>query len=225
MKKLLVLLLVLVLMSVSVSAYSVNSGNLLNTEDLAVRYKSFANTGSKEVYLGVPDLGVGANRVEADHVWAHPGPTGFLFSYSSSSDEIITALDSWPGSITFGLEEEYKLNALVFHVVERHAEGTEVKVDKLVINEEEIDGKLATTDGWNTWTVCTGDISDGFQVTGDITMEGSYSGGDESSKVEIIAGYSRDCVEEPNDVPEFGLLGAGLAVLGVLGFVVFRKRD
>ncbi|MEM7055015.1 MAG: hypothetical protein AAF446_10795, partial [Pseudomonadota bacterium] len=41
------------------------------------RARNFNNDGARELFVGVPDLGQGANRNETDFIWANGGLTTF----------------------------------------------------------------------------------------------------------------------------------------------------
>jgi hypothetical protein len=57
------------------------------TTGTSVRYRSFANTGGNEHYLGVGDLGVAANRVEQGISWVKPSNNTFLYVYEPALDK------------------------------------------------------------------------------------------------------------------------------------------
>lgn len=59
---------------------------------LGMRLRSFGSTGGQELYLGVGDLGVGANRVAADKQWALPSTYNFTFVYTTFDDTMWLAV-------------------------------------------------------------------------------------------------------------------------------------
>lgn len=64
------------------------------SKGVAVRYRSFTNSGSNEVYLGVGDLGVGGNRTESGYTWSDPdtGTYDFKFQYDLANDRLRESL-------------------------------------------------------------------------------------------------------------------------------------
>jgi hypothetical protein len=57
-----------------------------------VRYRSFANTGGDEIYLGTGDLGVAANRTAEQVTWVKPGTYDFTFTYDPGVPELRTTV-------------------------------------------------------------------------------------------------------------------------------------
>lgn len=170
---------------------------------IAVRYKDFANTGDGAVYLGIGDLGVSANRIEADVVW--PASNKIEFTYDKVNDKLITKVDlggdgSWDKTLEFTDvadkvlsvlgKDINELDFLRIQVATAATTGTatvyfrNVKVDGYSI------GNFSVTAGTSRiikeWSVTDFDFSEGFTITGEIVLEGSLKGG-ENSKIEIMA--------------------------------------
>lgn len=201
-------------------ALTLTSGeNALFVADGAVRFKSLANTGSRELYLGVPDLGVASNRVETDAIWVS-GDNDVTFEYDDSAGKMKASVANSGGtwSLEYALEPTCgDWNALLMILTDRD-EGT-VLFEDVEMGSEAV-GSFSGT-GWNFWTVTDIDLSGDFTLTGTIDLSGSFSG-DEVSKVEIKLG----CVpgQEPGPgIPVMPIVALPLALIAV-GAVVWRRR-
>jgi hypothetical protein len=164
-------------------------------QKVAVRYKNFANTGDREIYVGVPDLGVAGNRAERDHTWGNPNDVKFSYDRQNAKANA-------GGGIEIGKEvgDVGPLNFIVIHVVATSTstnetatvtlKDIEVKVGNQVVSLSETFSTTAGTDRvWNTWVVTNlgVDLTQGFTITGTIELSGPLRGG-ENSKVEIAVG-------------------------------------
>jgi len=169
----------------------------------AARYRSFGNTGGEEIYLGIPDLGVAANRTAKDFGYNKWGTSNSItFIYDKTNDKLTTDVNT--ESQTFTLEYPNfstqlvakgkdisllsKLNYMQIIVAGRDADTT---VD---FNNVYLDGNLlgsfSGTGGLFNWMVTQYDFSNGFTLTGDILLSGTFSNSQENCKVEIDFGYS-----------------------------------
>jgi hypothetical protein len=179
-----------------------------------VRYRSFANTGGGEMYLGVPDLGVGANRSEINLTWAS-GPNSVSFSYDLT--DLTSSADG--EEIEYNIGNLGTLNRLQISVVSRDTDSS-VSFENVYLGSELL-GNFGGP-GWNNWTVTDIDLSSGFMLTGDIILSGPFSASQELSKVEVLVGSG-----SPAPVPEpttMLLLGTGLAGLAGFGRKKFKKN-
>ena len=165
----------------------------------AVRYRSFGNTGGEEIYLGVPDLGIAANRTAKDfgsNKWGTSNSITFI--YDKTADKLTTDVNT--GSQIFTLEYPNfstkvanpsllsELNYMQIDVVGRDANTT---VDfKNVYLDGNLLGNFSGTGGWFNWKVTGYDFSHGFTLTGDILLSGTFTNSQENCKVEIKFGYS-----------------------------------
>lgn len=177
---------------------TVTPGEPDRNKGLGVRYKSFGETGSREVYLGVGDLGLslGGDRVEVDYAWSVPMTRYFQFEYDPGSDLIRTTLSG-------GFELEYpnvaaelaslgngctvdELDFMVLSVVGRD-DGVIVQANDVVLNGYPL-GSFDGSGGWYNWTVENFDFTNGFVLGGNLVASGTFDGGDELSKIEFNAG-------------------------------------
>lgn len=200
----------------------------------AVRYRSFTpasgGLSGGEIFLGIPDLAVGTNRVVKDFYggstcsgettygsWQmSPSVNHVVFSYDPAEGKAYTTVTS---SHTYCLEYPTGnldgLNYLQLEVVNRAA-GTIVGFDGVTVNGIPIGDFPAI--GWQNWMITGEDLTAGFTIEGDLVLGGTPTG-QELNKLEIKAGY----LEPPSmPVPEFSTLVvpllslAGIAVVGIL---------
>lgn len=179
----------------------------------AARFRSFGNTGGEEVYLGVPDLGVAANRVAMHYTWV--ADHVIEFSYDGAST-LTAKVDGT--TLTYNtLTPNQPMNYLQFSVVARDAGAT---VDLLDLELDGVAlGDYSATGAWNTWHTPypTGlDLSGGFTITGRIVLTGSFGSSQELSKVEMLVGHV---------VPLPAAAWAGMAMLGLLGAKSIKRRQ
>ena len=213
----------------SVHAYNITEGVI---DDIVysggARFKSFGNTGSREIYVGVGDLGVGANRNEADHVWSEENLIAFgydpdgILEFPDQEGALVAAALSFDNEtfVSYDSGNLGPLNALQLDVVARDngatvalLEGFLVVFDELGNEQEflELNDPLAVTDDWQTWTLTGLDLSNGFIALAVLGLDGDFpsGSGDERSKVQIQVGYQ--AVSEPGTVFMLGLGLVGLA--------------
>jgi hypothetical protein len=164
------------------------------TEAAGVRYRG--NSSGNEIYLGIPDLGVGSNRVEASYpnVYANwqDGTYAVTFSFDQAANKIVTTIDG-PGG-TESLEYDFddllapgcptaNWNTMDINVVDRLTTG------ELAFNNVMLNGfSLGNFDdeGWKNWTVSGFDFSQNFTVSGDMVVQGWT--GSETNKLQIVVG-------------------------------------
>ncbi len=143
-------------------------------------FKSFANTGNKEIYLGGPERGVGSQRVETDFIWSSLGTHSFVFIYDSSSEELSVNLDG--AILSKGGYTGNGWNYLQIYIYNRDDETT-VELNNLVMDGYSL-GDYTSADH-DTWHISDYDFSDDFTLTVEIDLDGEIDGSDEESKIEI----------------------------------------
>jgi hypothetical protein len=185
-------------------AQTVLQGAIPHEDDLgAVRYRSFGNTGGDEIYLGIPDLGVAANRTAKDFGSQRWGAENEItFRYDPIEDELHTIVRTGPTTTftltypnfstqlplkgkTFGPD---RLNLMQISVVCRDPDS---QTSSVSLNDVSLDGHPLgsfTASGWSDWTVVGYDFSQGFVLTGRLVLSGPFSTSQELSKVEIKVG-------------------------------------
>jgi hypothetical protein len=194
--------------------------------DAGVRFRSFGDTGGGEVYLGVPDLGVASNRVEANFNWNSPGSFPFTFEYDRLGDISVTINGETLGynGVLFS-----DINALLVTVASRDQNST-ARLEDLVVNSEPISVNNPV-DGLVTEAFRIDDVDQGV-VTGTIVLDGSFSNSQELSRIEIRVGNDDcDLLPPPTAVPEavaiptlsFWSYVFMLAVFAVAGVVYLRR--
>lgn len=160
------------------------------TEAVGVRYKG-ANTGN-EIYLGLSDLGNGANRAETGYTWS-AGTYKVTYAYDSASEAIATTIVDPAGtskSLTYSLAgktpqcDASSWNTLDINVVDRqdpfNLRFNNVKLDSYDLGD-------FGAEGWKNWTVSEFDFSKDFTLTGDLVVDGTWTG-NETSKLQLTVG-------------------------------------
>lgn len=173
---------------------TVQSGwNESATMQAAVRYKSFANTGSKEIYLGVPDLGAAENRHEADFTWVR-GENNVSFAYIPDAHKLTTTVSNPEKTVTVDYELSLgDLNILQINLTNRDEKAS------IAFNSVELNGNSLgnfQSRGTQDWTVTGYNLSGGFTLTGVVVLDGRFSK-DDKSKLEIKVGYKTPPEPEP----------------------------
>jgi len=74
------------------------------------------------MYLGVPSLGVGINRVETDYTWSSPGTHAVEFAYDKGNSKLTAEVDGttleWIGiTIT---ADSYGESVMLIKIAHRH---------------------------------------------------------------------------------------------------------
>jgi hypothetical protein len=215
-------------------AQMVTPGFIPHDEDLAaVTYRSFANTGEGEIYIGVPDLGEVANREETDITWVVPGDNNITFSYDRANDMLTTTVVNTEGTFTLvypNLSSQIAALGKTFTVDDLNI----MQID--VVNRDEatiadfvnvdLDGNSLgdfVSSGFETWMVSDYDFSQGFTITGKLILEGSFSNDQELSKLQIMVGHLAPTVEvkvdiKPGSCPNpLNLKSRGVLPVAILG--------
>jgi hypothetical protein len=160
-------------------------------EVAAVRFRSFGNTGGAEVFLGIPDLGQGGNRVERDYTWSRPGTHWVAFAYDAETYLTAAAVYSFDSEAYVDLvfdrfTEPLELDSIYILLADRDVDS---QVDFLGV---EVDGTpLGDFYGYDKvqeFAFPSKELNDGFFLSGYIVLDGPFSFSQELSKVEIIVG-------------------------------------
>jgi hypothetical protein len=158
-------------------------------KNAAVRFKSFGNTGSNEIYLGVGNLGIGGNRVEQDFTWS-AGDYPIEFEYFAASPYRLETRGAF-GTMTYLLGGPLDpMDSFEILVAARHGGDTQVEFDDVRLNGALVGTGSFEGDGtYRTWVFPSTDLNSGFLFTGTVRLIGSFpKSGDELSKVEILTG-------------------------------------
>ncbi len=198
------------------AALTVSTGN--NVTDpllMGARFRSLANTGGEEVYVGNPDLGVAANRNATDLNWVS-GDNDFVLTYDAGTDTLTADVSntsaSSPYSVSFANAlggSNPGLNTILLQVVNRNA-GSEVQLNDLVVAGLPVgDFAPGSNTGFQEWTLTDAPITGSFTVTGTLNLSGPFSNSQEASRVEF--GFA---VPEP----------ASLSLVGLGALAMLRRR-
>lgn len=179
-------------------------GVLSNTEDLVgVRYRNFGDIAGAEVYLGIPDLGLPANRTETDLTWVETNQ--ITFTYDNTLDKLITEVFNSTGSsiIEFtdvsatvaALHQGFTpdtLNFLQITIVNSDMNTTVNFNDVFLFNDDFAKGASLGSFGGNgryDWSVKDFVFSQGFTITGTVHLLGTFGSDPAKSFLEIKAGH------------------------------------
>ena len=172
---------------------------------VAARYRSFANTGGEEVYLGTPDLGA-VPRGATNLTWttgtsaASPASNNVTFTYNPDSGLTTTVTNgagtSW--TVTRTLDQLLAdftsksktnrladLNVLRITVKSRNT-GSNAALKNVVVDGQAL-GSFAGV-GVLDWTVTGACLANGFTMTGKVQLDGPFSTSQETSAIDVRAG-------------------------------------
>lgn len=157
----------------------------------AVRFRSFANTGGREIYLGIPDLGMPGGRVETDYTWERPGVYFAALHYDAESlllTTVVINLESGNLGLLFfdRFTEPLDLDSILIRLADRDVDS---QVDFLAV---EVDGTalgdFIGNESIADYSFPNGDLNDGFLAYGFLLLQGNFSQSAELSRLEIIVG-------------------------------------
>jgi hypothetical protein len=217
-------LLSLSLLLPAIAPAQVVTGFVPHEEDLiSARFRSFGNTGGSELFVGVPDLGVGANRTEVNLTWAQ-GDTAFTFTLDRTADQlrldvagqqlVFENISAEIANRTSGSYTLFDLNLLQIDVAQRDA-GSTVQLLDLTLNGDELGSFVPQEDGFFTWTVLNRCVSrqDVTILSGTLRLAGPFSNSQERSRVQITAGVREsdglDCARTNPEPPGPGVFKDG----------------
>ena len=185
---------------------------------VAARYRSFANTGGEEVYLGAPDLGA-VPRGATNLAWttgtsASPASNNVTVTYHPISGLTTTVTNgvgtSW--TVTRTLDQLLAdftskaktnrladLNVLRITVKSRNT-GSNAALKNVVVNGQAL-GSFAGV-GVLDWTVTGACLADGFTLTGKVQLDGPFSTSQELSAIDVRAGVD-------TSLPRASICGSG----------------
>jgi hypothetical protein len=218
------------MLSIGTAAHAgiiLDSGSITgSTTEGAVRYRDLGNTNANsDIYLGVGDLGVAANRVEKNYYggsttdsltpigsWLYgPGVNRVTFTYDKANDRLITNVVSaysyqliYDSFSTKRANPSLDLNYLSFGL-RGSATGT-VTLQNILLDGNAIDSVAAPDATYRSFYLAGYDLNNGFTLSADLLLTGTLSKA-ESSKVDITFGNA-PLVPEPYTAT---LIGAAAA--------------
>lgn len=182
---------------------------------MAYRGRQFNNGGGSELFVGVPDLGVGSNRASANALWAPGDNNRFTMEYVRSLDRLDFTLENltldlvWTATYEGWLQnarsirgqnfDHFAINAANFSIFGRDV-GQEVLVRELELNGVSIQSgaldvigvEIAETPSVETYSITdfcfVNNDDDGFLLTGRLQLGPAFSGSAERSKIELQVG-------------------------------------
>lgn len=198
------LLALFILVQLALSQMPTPSLTQLNCDPaLALRYRSFGNTGGDEVYMGVGDLGVAANRVAQNKVWQSPGSYWFNWTYDVTADSLNSTVSGsatliYP-NVAANLQQRTVCNSstsivsAVFNIVNRDVDTT-VNLNRLFLRvgagplQNLSSAAYIGLTGFNEFPVLPipQAYSTGFTFSGEFFINGSFSASQERSRLDFI---------------------------------------
>jgi predicted ribosomally synthesized peptide with SipW-like signal peptide len=155
-----------------------------------VRYRAFAQTSQRELFLGKADLGTG-NRAEQDLTWINPGTNTTIFTYDQLNDKLTAQVNGgtvleYPNvsaAVTCPVGDWDRMQVLV-----REDSGS-VDFNNVVVDGDAL-GNFVGTSGFPgaLYTVTGIDFTDGMTMTGDVVLGGTIGASAEGTKVEVLIG-------------------------------------
>ena len=156
------------------------------TEAAGVRYRG-QNSGN-EIYLGIPDLGVGGNRIETGYSWSAT-TYKIAFTFDAATNAVSTSIVDPAGnakSLSYDFDEKAvgpkcdvaSWDTMDINVVDRQ-DPFNLRFNNVTLNEHSL-GDFGA-EGWNNWTVSGFDFSKSFTLTGDLVVDGTWTGSERAS--------------------------------------------
>ncbi|MEZ4900328.1 MAG: hypothetical protein R2822_00410 [Spirosomataceae bacterium] len=169
------------------------------TSTIGVRYRAFNRPAEKELYLGIPDLGIAPpRRSQADVTW-RTGNNEITYEYDPVANQLLATVINSAGTFTLTYPNvlaainTYRSgqNACTMNVMQillgsqNEPTGT-VAFNNVMINGNNI-GSFSGA-GLNNWTIKNIDFGLGFKLTGTIVLTGTQPTSAETNKVDIFVG-------------------------------------
>jgi len=223
--------------TITSNAY-IGSGGSGTGESLAGdRFRSFQPTGADENYLGIPSLGTAANRVAQQLNWmtAANNPLAsfdFTFQYDQAQNSLISTIfgttitwNNWSGSLASRGKTKDADDLNAFQITVKQGDiGSLVYLTDMTLDGISL-GSFYGVNGVNKDWLVTGsdmDLTDGFNLTGKLWLQGAFSSSQENSAVNLAAGWDARGVTPTAATPEPAsmlLMGVGAA-----GIAFMRRR-
>jgi len=185
--------------------YQLIDGRSDATDGFGARFKSFGNTGNRELWVGVSDLESVSDRVETDLLWTRDSPTGNAISLSydpvgavggqlvatvlpgGDTNLVTLAYDDVAGNAPASCSAA-DVDVLVVEIVGRHRR-TLIDLRNVAVNGIPIEpSDFVGTRGTFNWTIVGFDVTSAFTVTGDLYLSGEFpTNGDALTKLQISA--------------------------------------
>jgi len=185
-------------MASGATALPIGTEKLLGQRHKALR--SVGTSSDKEIYIGIPDLGVSSNRAEGE--LSYTNIIHFTLQYDPSANSLInitnvngvnftTALNN-VSAVAAAAGKTIPLSQMNFMELQIRTQNATCAVDvtNLILNGQSITGPYtrANSPGTSYWHLVNYDFGSGFTLTGTITLTGSFGSITESNKVEFNFG-------------------------------------
>ena len=170
---------------------------------LAQRHKALravGTSGEKEVYIGVPDLDIAANRAEGELSYTNIVHFTLLFDAANNSFKSTTNINGIDFTTTLNhlsilataAGKRTSLSDMNFMELQIRTQNATSAVDvtNLILNGQSITGPYtrANSPGISHWHLSNYNFGAGFTLSGTITLTGTFGSLAESNKVELTFG-------------------------------------
>lgn len=192
-----------------------------------VRYRNFdSSQDQREVFLGRPELGNDADRAEQAIVW-DAADNDFTISWDGSTLTSTVTNSHGTFDVTQDLGPLGELNYFHFLLLSR-TDGTtlfinDLQLDGIPVGEEHY--YAVNDDFWRWWHAKGLDLTDGFELTGTLSIDGPMPDGN-NTQFEFNMGYA-PTGNDPFKPPSVAVVPtptAAIAGLAALGVVLLRRR-
>ena len=169
------------------------------TSLIGVRYRAFNRPSEKEIYLGIPDLGIAPpRRSQADVTWK-TGNNDVTYEYDPATDQLKATVINSAGTFTLMYpnvvsaintyrsgQNSCAMNVMQLVVGSQNEPTGTVAFNNVILNGDNL-GNFSGA-GFNNWTVRNADFGLGFKLTGTIVLSGTQPTSAETNKVDILVG-------------------------------------
>ncbi len=180
---------------------------------IASRWKGFTSAGTNAaLYLGYSSLDAAGDRSELGSInYLHPGNNAISFIYDKGADRLTAAINGSPliynniGSrvnlFSSGAANVSEMNYLMVNM--GNSLTGSISLNNLILNGVSLNPFIGSGSNYNNnWTITGIDFSEGFTLTGTITLDAGLYGNNEASKVEFSLGEMIDftCISVDSSV-------------------------
>ena len=165
------------------------------TAAAGARFRSFNNTGGEEVYVGLHDLGVGANRSAQNLSWNKPGTHQLTIAYDATTQLLSTTVgENTPISRSLAGAACSVWDTAQVAVLNRDS-GTTVNLNNVMLGSFALgsfNGGVGgdSVDDVQNWTITGFDFTQNFTMTAELELDGVFGNSQELSRVEFLMGCS-----------------------------------
>lgn len=169
------------------------------TSLIGVRFRAFNRPSDKELFLGIPDLGIAPpRRTETDLTWK-TGNNEVTYEYDPATNQLKATVINSAGTFmltylnVLAAVNTYRagqnvcsMNVMQIALGSQNEPTGTVAFNNVLLNGESIGNFNGA--GFNNWTIRNVDFGLGFKITGTIVLTGTHPTSAETNKVDILVG-------------------------------------